>query len=145
MKNCVIVIPIYSDKESLIEKYSLDSLYNNLSKDYDICFIGPDKLKKTIEKHVEQASSLGFNVSLRLFNNEYFQSPTTYSQLLKAYTFYSAFKNYKYLLIYQTDCFMLEDNLKQWIDKDYDYIGAPILVNTSGWKITPISSIWQIL
>ena len=33
----------------------------------------------------------------------------------------------KYILIYQTDAFVFRDELNFWINKDYDYIGAPWL------------------
>jgi hypothetical protein len=39
--------------------------------------------------------------------------------------FYNRFCNYKYLLICQTDVFIFKDDLAEWCQKDYDYIGAP--------------------
>ena len=35
--------------------------------------------------------------------------------------------NYKYMLIYQLDAWVFTDNLQEWCDKGYDYIGAPFL------------------
>jgi hypothetical protein len=39
--------------------------------------------------------------------------------------FYQNFKQFNYLLIYQTDCFVFKNELNYWIEKGYDYIGAP--------------------
>jgi hypothetical protein len=39
--------------------------------------------------------------------------------------FYKSFTDYQYILIHQLDAFVFEDQLKLWISKDYDYIGAP--------------------
>jgi len=39
--------------------------------------------------------------------------------------FYGRFLNYRYILIYQLDAFIFENNLKSWCGQDYDYIGAP--------------------
>jgi len=39
--------------------------------------------------------------------------------------FYKRFLNYKFILIYQLDAFVFNDELAFWCNKDYDYIGAP--------------------
>src|SRR5690606_31898493 len=38
---------------------------------------------------------------------------------------YRRFVAYEYMLICQTDVFVFRDELLQWCEKDYDYIGAP--------------------
>ena len=39
--------------------------------------------------------------------------------------FYKSFKTYEFLLIYQTDAWVFRDDLLEWCNKDYDYVGAP--------------------
>lgn len=142
-KNCAIVIPIYENDLNIIAKTSLDSLCKNSSnytiENYPIFLIGPYKLEPQIEfikNYIQDKSD--FNVNYLLFDDSYFENTATYSHLLKEYSFYKYFENYDYILIYQTDCIMIHDDLKSWISKGYDYVGAPILVNSGGWKYSPI-------
>ena len=43
-------------------------------------------------------------------------------------TFYSNYLEYEYLLIVQTDVIVISDQLKDWCDKGYSYVGAPWFV-----------------
>jgi hypothetical protein len=47
-------------------------------------------------------------------------------------SFYERFLDCKYILIYQLDGLIFKDELKYWCDKNYDYIGAPWLVQPRG-------------
>ena len=42
-------------------------------------------------------------------------------------SFYKSFAQYDYILVYQLDAFVFCDELSFWCNKDYDYIGAPII------------------
>lgn len=112
-----IVIPIYKTTLSEYEKISIDRCFEVLSN-YDIYFILPHHLDidfyKENYKNYKQIS----------FNDEYFKNIDGYNKLMLSSFFYESFFEYKYLLIYQTDAFVFEDNIKYWIDKDYDYIGG---------------------
>src|SRR5690606_21812645 len=39
--------------------------------------------------------------------------------------FYKRFLDYKFILIYQLDTFIFENNLDEWCKYDIDYVGAP--------------------
>ena len=39
--------------------------------------------------------------------------------------FYQRFADYQYMLIYQLDAWVFRDELDEWCNKGYDYIGAP--------------------
>ena len=41
--------------------------------------------------------------------------------------FYSRFEEYKYILIYQLDAYVFRDELLQWCNNGYDYVGAPLI------------------
>ncbi len=41
--------------------------------------------------------------------------------------FYERFLDSSYILIYQLDAYVFRDELKEWCEKGYDYIGAPWL------------------
>ena len=60
--------------------------------------------------------------------------------LMLSVDFYKAFSQ-KYILIYQTDAYVFADTLREWCDKDYDYIGAPWL--RSSESIPLLKKIWD--
>ena len=41
-------------------------------------------------------------------------------------SFYSAWSDFEYMLIYQLDAYVFKDELEIWCDKGFDYIGAPV-------------------
>jgi len=59
------------------------------------------------------------------FPKKYFTDLTSYSSLLKSISFYSKFKDYDFILIFQPDCYVFRDEVELWCNKGYDYIGAP--------------------
>jgi hypothetical protein len=59
------------------------------------------------------------------FPDNCFSSIGQYSRLLLSTAFYKRFLHYKYILIYQLDAFAFSDQLTEWCEQDYDYLGAP--------------------
>lgn len=113
-KQVTVVIPVYKTVLSDHEKISLDRAKNVFSA-YDIWLIVPEALDIGCECEVH----------VKKFNDYYFQSVDTYSELLLSIDFYNAFYEYKYMLIYQLDAFVFYDNLEYFCSLGYDYIGAP--------------------
>jgi hypothetical protein len=62
---------------------------------------------------------------LETFPQAAFESVATYSRLLLSAAFYERFAAYDYVLIYQLDCLVFRDELAEWCEAGYDYIGAP--------------------
>ncbi len=62
---------------------------------------------------------------LKSFDDHFFDSIHSYSKLLLSPKFYEAFRDYKYILIYQLDCLVFSDELIKWCEAGFDYIGAP--------------------
>jgi hypothetical protein len=60
-----------------------------------------------------------------LSDKKNFESIKNYSNWLMTHELYKAFYMYKKILICQADVLIIEDQIKYWVDKDYDYIGAP--------------------
>lgn len=59
------------------------------------------------------------------FDDCWFDSVQTYSDLLLTYEFYDAFSDYEYILIHQLDALVMSADLLHWCDRDWDYVGAP--------------------
>ena len=128
MKTCCVIVPIYNiiptDNEVLSIKRNCSVL-----KDYDIYFVHPFLMNvsayETIVSEIE-----GFNIHFRPFKSKYFKSNKTYSRLLLSEDFYRQFLDYEYMLIAQTDTYILkteltlDDFLIRSKEKSYDYWGA---------------------
>lgn len=113
-KQVTIVIPVYKTVLSEHEKISMDQARNVFSG-YDIWLIAPESLLIDFEH----------GGCVKRFDDYYFQSVDTYSELLLSLEFYSAFLEYEYMLIYQLDAFVFYDDLEYFCNLGYDYIGAP--------------------
>ena len=113
-----IIIPIYKSEPSEDDIISLHQVFKIL-KNYEITIIYPKNLDISFyEKN--------FPCQFKSFDKEYFENISGYNKLMLSSLFYQNFYK-KYILIYQTDAFVFRDELNFWINKDYDYIGAPWL------------------
>ena len=117
-KRCVVLIPIYKENLDADEFFSVKASLRHLD-DFDVLFIGPELLN--IEYYSKKFPSVPFH----FFNKDFFASINGYNKLLTSDYFYQSFIDYEYMLVLQTDAILLKNELSQWIDKGYDYIGAP--------------------
>lgn len=123
LEQAVIVIPIYKQAINDYEKIALLQCFN-IFKDYNICFV--TYLELNIDEYIGLYQKFGSNkLLIKTFHKSYFYSTNAYSKLLLSKKFYQKFKQFEYMLIYQTDCFVFKNELDFWIEKGYDYIGAP--------------------
>lgn len=123
MKEVIIIVPVYKENLNFHECNSLKQLFTITNKKYKICLIGPESMSYEFYKNTFELTD---NDILRYWDT-WFSNQFTYSNLLLNYTFYENFKEYEYMFIYQTDAWIFKDELDYWCNKDYDYIGAPIL------------------
>ncbi len=112
-----IVIPVYRDRLLPEEKLSLRHLERFLDN-YDRYFIAPASLRPRRS---------GFEV--KSFPDVYFKSVESYSRLLLSPFFYRSFSRYRFILIYQLDSLVFADNLIEWCETSFDYVGAPWLAD----------------
>ncbi|MBD2700673.1 hypothetical protein IC229_08500 [Spirosoma sp. BT702] len=122
-KKIVVVIPLYKSKISFFEKKSFIQCLIVL-KNYDICIVYPNSLDITFYKfHLKNAS---VSYSEKHFDDYYFRDINGYNNLMLSVNFYQQFIDYSFLLLYQLDAYIFKDNLKEWCNKSYAFIGAPI-------------------
>ena len=135
MKDCCIIIPIYNIKPVESEIKSISRTLSVL-KDYDTYFIHPflmdtSAYEEIIADSVNDEIGRKLNVHFKPFRKKYFKSNKTYSRLMLSDQFYRMFLEYEYMLIAQTDTYILntEHTLEEFIEisreKKYDYWGAP--------------------
>lgn len=121
-KTYCIIIPAYNEHLNDYDKIALKSLYektNGYNHTYIIC---PENL------NITEYTDIYPNINKCEFPKIFFKSTYTYSQLCLSYGFYNTFVNFDYMLIYQLDCYLFRDEIQQWVDMDYDYIGGPIIM-----------------
>ncbi len=130
MKNrseIAVVIPVYRSELDEYEKISLSQCMQVL-KDYKIIFVTYKSLD--ISGYVKYLSEMNLPVPERIFfNKNNFSNIKGYNRLLLSLRFYLRFIKYKYILIYQLDAFVFRDELQEWADRNYCYIGAPWLTD----------------
>jgi hypothetical protein len=114
----VIVIPIYKVEFDLEEQRLVDRMFAVFSK-RELTLVGPESIDLGYYK--ERYPSAKFIT----FQSTYFESVHGYSRLLLSKAFYEAFDDKEFLLISQPDVYVFRDDLDIWLQKPYDYVGAP--------------------
>lgn len=120
MNTYIITIPLYKETLNSNELISLNRI-RQLFKDYQLVFLAPDQLDLSTNKIFLNNSK----ISVKYFEKKYFSSIQGYNKLLLSPFFYKLFLDYEFILIYQLDAFIFQNNLHEWCTKSYDYIGAP--------------------
>jgi len=120
MKPVAIVIPFYKNKLEPLEEISVRQCFNILSS-HDIIAVKPQQL--------ELNYNFTFDATVS-FDPHFFANITGYNKLMLSPLFYEKFLDYQYILIYQPDAYVFKDELLEWCEMGYDYIGAPWLRGT---------------
>ncbi len=122
-KKCCIVVPIINIELADSELIAINSL-NKLNGVFRIYFIGSlDSYSANLEWI--QVNLTRFEIRFIEFDSKYFESLTSYSNLLMSSNFYRRFSAYDYLLIFQTDALIIRGNLTEFISIGKTFIGAP--------------------
>ena len=122
-EKCVVVVPVYKKNPIFFEQASLMQCVRVLGKNRDICLVAPFGLDLTEYFNL----CPGYRFRVKRFSKGFFVDISAYNQLCKRWEFYSAFKDYQYMLMYQLDCWVFSDNIDYFTSLDYDFFGAPWL------------------
>lgn len=113
-KLVAVVVPLSMRKDlTPEEKISLRHLEHYLGH-YDKFMVVPESLKVQYD---------GFG--MKPFDNKFFGSAEAHKRLILSSQLYEAFTDYHYILFYHLDSLVFSDELKEWCNYGYDYIGAP--------------------
>ena len=104
--SAAVVIPVYKNELEWYEKISLRQV-QKVFHNNPIIFVMPEAFAGAYIPPVHTNS--------KRFRKIHFP----------ARFFYRAFESYEYILIYQLDAFAFSDQLDEFCDLGYDYIGAP--------------------
>ncbi len=119
----IVLIPVYKINPDENEKISFIQCLKVLHR-HPIALIAPEGFNS----NYYELTSGKFGVTLKIenFDPHYFNGVNQYNQLLLSEGFYTRFKEYDYMLIYQLDAYVFSDEFGNWCKLGYDYIGAPI-------------------
>lgn len=113
-----IVVPIHRSALHPREAISLDSAFRVL-RGYHLVLLKPEGLDTS---EVERRYRFG---GVETFERDYFRSIQDYNRLLLSTGFYQRFLGSRFMLICQPDVFVFRDDLARWVERGYDYVGAP--------------------
>ena len=130
--NNVIVIPIHKEHPTIDELMSFQQCISILGK-HQICIVCPESLN--INVYCDLFSNSNADCCIERFPNKFFDGIKGYNLLMLDKRFYERFAEYKYMLIYQLDAWVFRDELDEWCNKGYDYIGAPWLEESDSGEL----------
>lgn len=116
--NCAVLIPIYKSQFDEDEFLSVKTSLSNL-QGHDIYWLAPNNLEMS---YYEKYFGI---ITTHFFDSDYFKNIFGYNKLLTSAFFYETFIKYEFSLICQPDAMVLKPELNEWLEKKYDYIGAP--------------------
>ncbi len=117
-KKCCVVIINHTEHLSNDERRSIDRSIEVFGGKRDIFIVLPDNIN-TSEYEIYSDKSKILKV-----DNEWLSTYKNYNKTLCSSDFYKLFTDYEYILIYQTDCWVFEDRLDEFMELGYDYYGA---------------------
>ena len=131
---CIICVPIYKIELSKSEHLSLlriidfclaNNLFDNLifiiPKNFDFLLF----INKYIGEFETSKYHRNFEYNIITYDDDTFISLNAFNNmLLLSSNFYGDFNNYDYMLTYQLDAYIFDNQLEYFLNKNYDYIGG---------------------
>ena len=131
MVNPVVAIPVYKPFDRL-EAYEIASFRRACAVlgGHAIALFGPDNLN--VDAYLGEAERHTLRPSYERFESSFFSDINGYSALMLSRSFYERFQAHTHMLVYQLDSYVFKDQLVEWCERGYDYVGAPWIEDKSG-------------
>ncbi len=130
-QQAAVVVILYTPTPSLMELASFRQCITVLKRQPLVIACPLSLNTACYERVLEEA---GASAAIERFNDKCFTSVASYNNLMKSLFFYERFSRFTYILIYQLDAWVFRDELNQWCEKGYEYIGAPWYTSTGKVK-----------
>ena len=130
--DCFIIIPTHKETMTFEEERSFRNTLD-IFCNWGIALVLPEGVSSNYYEAIREKSELQFQIVT--VRSEWMGSLERYNDMGVSTEFYQMFEAYKYILICHFDVWVFRDELQVWIDKGYDYIGAPwfLLRDYSSW------------
>ena len=119
---CAVIIPVYKTQPSRTDLLSIEQTLKVLHPRHEVYYLAPEGMD------LSAYPPAGVMEAPRRF----FTGRKSYSELCCRPELYEALAGYDYMLIMQHDGWVFRDDLDEFMNLNYDYIGAPIIVGA--WK-----------
>lgn len=138
VQEVAVVIPVYKAGMTAFERISFDRCLEVLRK-YPLILAAPENLD------VSGYLCAHKDIKVVRFDPAYFAGIHGYNRLMLSPCFYQAFREYRYILIYQLDAFVFSDQLEAWCAQGYDYVGAPWIDSCNAYAVNSSSFVRSVL
>lgn len=139
---CIIII---TQLENLTDdkKQSFEQCLKIFGNKYQINVYIPDNISTKFYEQYDQ-------IKIIKLNSKHFESIYEYNNLICSLSFWKSLSNFKYVLIYQLDCWVYIDNLEYFVNLNYDYYGSPWpmwnnAIGNGGFSLRKVNKIIEIL
>ncbi len=119
MSSVKVIIPLYRAELSELELQLLEHNLRVLHQ-REILFLMPEGLEFTL---IDTSKYEVVRVSDEWLGRK--RGIAGYNRMMMSEEFYALFSDVEYILICQTDVYLFRDDLDEWIERGYDYVGAP--------------------
>lgn len=141
-----VVIPVHKQRLSASDTLSLSRCATVLA-DYPLVLAGPRSLDYTAYRQIVPSAQI------TMFDDPWFGSWNAHNRLMVSPLFYEAFRQFRFILKHELDAFVFQDQLLQWCERGWDYIGAPwhdwrgrwTAVGNSGFSLRHVSACLDVL
>ena len=146
MNNCVVLIPHHKYDLIYLEKLSLNRIYDVFDnmQCYLILpsYINANKfIDINLDKNVKDKYLLYHdNFDYMYFDDKWFNSAAANNSLMLTKNIYIPFKElgFDYMLIAQLDAFVFHNDIDNYLNKNYDFIGSYLFTCLDSWYIDKI-------
>jgi hypothetical protein len=114
----VIVIPTHKSRLEKFEKISFRQCMKILGA-YPIRIVCPPGTDVSYFKGIAP------QIEIDRVPRSWMASERAYASMMVKPHFYNMYSGFKYILTYQLDAFVFSDRLREWCERDMDFIGAP--------------------
>lgn len=121
MKRCCVVIITHKEKLEGADEKSFIQALKVFNGKKDIKVVLPDNISYD---YFEKFKNI-YNFEIIKVDNQWLKTYEAYNKMCVTKEFYELFSDYEYTLTYETDAWVYEDRLDEFIDMGYDYYGAP--------------------
>ena len=118
MAQPTVVIPVHKQQLTVAESASLSQVVRILGA-FPIHLVAPASLN--LKDYLRVSPKLR---CVRM-SDACFENFRTHQRMMISRDFYQRFSDFSHLLIYHLDAWVFRDELLQWCESTYDYIGAP--------------------
>lgn len=143
MYNCCILITTHKKELEGNDEKSLKQAIKIFGGKRHIKLVIPDNID---ESYYNQYKNV---IEIIKVENRWMSSTKEYNAMFCQNWFWQLFKDYNYVLTYQTDCWVFDDNLNYFMSLGYDYYGAPWphhrdMIGNGGFSLRKVSKMLEM-